>query len=142
MPGWLRSVGSGPLTSMLSNATSTTWINRQRKGQHQRKGRQRKDDAAQTAIGTKEKRNENQSDHPIRGRPEQGPALLHGRTGPYQEDRFQSGAVSLGDRGLARGAERHRAAARAEQQPRSQNVSAGDVSTEPARDHVLHGRRQ
>jgi hypothetical protein len=27
MPGWLRSVGSGPLTWMLSNATSTAWIN-------------------------------------------------------------------------------------------------------------------
>ena len=32
MPGWLRSVGSGPLTWMLSNATSTAWIS-----QHQRK---------------------------------------------------------------------------------------------------------
>ena len=29
MPGWLRSAGSGPLTWMLSNATSTAWINRQ-----------------------------------------------------------------------------------------------------------------
>ena len=27
MPGWLSSVGSGPLTSMRSNATSTAWIN-------------------------------------------------------------------------------------------------------------------
>ena len=27
MPGWLRSAGSGPLTWMLSNATSTAWIN-------------------------------------------------------------------------------------------------------------------
>jgi pyruvate/2-oxoglutarate dehydrogenase complex dihydrolipoamide dehydrogenase (E3) component len=26
MPGWLRSVGSGPRTGMLSNATSSTWI--------------------------------------------------------------------------------------------------------------------
>jgi hypothetical protein len=34
MPGWLRSVGSGPLTWMPSNATSTAWIN-----QHERKGR-------------------------------------------------------------------------------------------------------
>ncbi len=25
MPGWLRSAGSGPLTWMLSNATSTAW---------------------------------------------------------------------------------------------------------------------
>ena len=32
MPGWLRSAGSGPLTWMLSNATSTAWIN-----QHQTK---------------------------------------------------------------------------------------------------------
>src|SRR5215471_4020098 len=51
----LREAGSGPLTWMLSNATSTTWINR-----HQRKGRQGEDDAAQTANVTKEKRNENQ----------------------------------------------------------------------------------
>ena len=33
MPGWLSSAGSGPLTWMLSNATSTAWIN-----QHKRKG--------------------------------------------------------------------------------------------------------
>ena len=26
MPGWLRSASSGPLTWMLSNATSTAWI--------------------------------------------------------------------------------------------------------------------
>ena len=26
MPGWLSSAGSGPLTWMLSNATSTAWI--------------------------------------------------------------------------------------------------------------------
>src|SRR6266853_92541 len=47
MPGWLRSAGSGPLTWMLSNATSTAWIS-----QHQRKGRQGEDDAAQTANET------------------------------------------------------------------------------------------
>src|SRR5258706_10632014 len=35
MPGSLRSVGSGPLTWMLSSVTSTAWIN-----QHERKGRQ------------------------------------------------------------------------------------------------------
>src|SRR6266849_7672136 len=35
MPGWLRSVGSGPLREMLSNGTSTAWIN-----PHERKGRQ------------------------------------------------------------------------------------------------------
>src|SRR2546421_8564566 len=34
MPGWRNSVGSGPLMWMLSNATSTAWLN-----QHQRKGR-------------------------------------------------------------------------------------------------------
>jgi hypothetical protein len=44
MPGWLRSVGFGPLTWMLWNATSTAWINQQ-----QRKGRQGENDAAQTA---------------------------------------------------------------------------------------------
>src|SRR5215470_1422251 len=104
MPGWLDSAGSGPLTWMLSNATSTAWINRQ----------QGKDDAAQTANVTKEKRNENQSDQRIRGRPGQGPALLYRGTGLCQEDRFQSGSISVADRGLARGAGRHRAAARAE----------------------------
>ena len=48
MPGWLPSAGSGPLTWMLSNATSTAWIS-----QHQRKGRQGEDDAAQTANVTR-----------------------------------------------------------------------------------------
>src|SRR6266853_2618200 len=118
---------------MVSNATSTTWIN-----QHQRKGRQGEDDAAQTANVTKEKRNENQSDQRIRGRSGQGPALLYGGTGLCQEGRFQSGPLSLADRGLARGAGRHGAAAGAEQQPRSQSVSAGDLSTAPARGHVFH----
>src|SRR6266571_2377484 len=102
MPGWLRSVGSGPLTWMLSNATSTTWIN-----QHQRMARQGEDDAAQTANVTKEKRHENQSDQRLRGRPGQGPALLYAGTGLCQEDRFQSGPISLADRCLARGAGRH-----------------------------------
>src|SRR5580693_2028753 len=137
MRGWLRSAGSGRLTWMLSNATSTAWIS-----QHERKGRQGEDDAAQTANVKKEKRNENQIDQRIRGRPGQGPALLYGGTGFCQEDRFQSGPISLADRGLARGAGGHRAATGAEQQPCSQNVSAGAVSTGPARNNVLHRRRQ
>ena len=49
MLGWLRSAGSGRPMWMLSNATSTAWIR-----QNQRR---------------KEKRNENQSDQRIRGRP-------------------------------------------------------------------------
>src|SRR6267378_2416476 len=118
---------------MLSNATSTAWIN-----QHQRKGRQGEDDAAQTANVTKEKRNENQNDQRMRERPGQGPALLYGGTRLCREDRFQPGPISLADRGFARGAGRHRAAARAEQQSRGQSVSAGDLSTGPARRNVLH----
>src|ERR1035441_7409415 len=102
MPGWLRSAGSGPLTWMLSNATSTAWIDR-----HQRTGRQGEDDAGQTANAAKEKRNENQVDQRIRGRPGQGPALLYGRTGLCQEGRFQSGPFSLADRGLTRGGGGH-----------------------------------
>src|SRR6266481_2416826 len=109
MPGWSSFAGSGPLTWMLWNGTSTAW-----KNHHQRKGRQGEDDAAQTANATKEKRNENQSDQRIRGRPEQGPALLYGGTGLCQEDRFQPGPLSLADGGVARGAERHRAATGAE----------------------------
>src|SRR5437667_41089 len=122
MPGSIGSEGSGPIMWMLLNATSTAWIN-----QHRRKGRQKKDHAAQTAVVTKEKRNENQSDQRIRGRPEQGPALLYGGTGLCQEDRFQPGPLSLADGGLARGAERHRVATGAEQQPRGQSLPAGDV---------------
>src|SRR6266436_6853023 len=98
---------------MLWNATSTAWIN-----QHQRKGRQGEDDAAQTANVTKEKRNENQSDQRIRGRPGQGPALLYGSARLCQEDRFQPGPLSLADGGLAGGAGRHCVATGAEQQPR------------------------
>src|SRR6266550_5384206 len=93
--------------------------------------------AAQTANVTKEKRNENQSDQRIRGRPGQGPSLLYGGTGLCQEGRFQSGPISLADCGLARGAGRHGAAAGAERQPCSQSVSAGDLSTAPARGHVF-----
>src|SRR6266536_1220484 len=121
MPGWLRSVGSGPLTWMLSNATSTAWIN-----QHQRKGRQGEDDAAQTANVTKEKRNENQTDQRIRRRPGQGPALLYGGTGLCQEGRCQAGPISLADRGPARGARRPQPAAGAQRQLSGQSVSAGD----------------
>src|SRR5213595_631296 len=39
MPGWLRSAASGPLTSMLSSATSTAWTSR-----HQRNARQGEND--------------------------------------------------------------------------------------------------
>src|SRR5271156_2156115 len=110
---------------MLSNATLTAWITWI--SQHQRKGRQGEDDAAQTANVTKEKRNENQSDQRIRGRPGQGPALLYGGTRLCQEDRFQSGSISLADRGLARGAGRHRAAAGAQQQPGGESLPTGLV---------------
>ena len=61
MPGWLRSAGSGLLTWMLWNYTSTAWIN-----QRQQKGREGEDEAAQTANVTKEKRNENQTDQRVR----------------------------------------------------------------------------
>src|SRR5438552_3728170 len=47
MPGSLRSVGSGPLTWMLSNATSTAWVN-----QHQRKGRQGEEGDRSRAVRT------------------------------------------------------------------------------------------
>src|SRR6266513_3725257 len=47
MPGWLRSVGSGPHTWMLSNATSTAWIN-----QHERKRRHGEEDDRSLAIRT------------------------------------------------------------------------------------------
>src|SRR4051794_6297337 len=126
MPGWRHSAGSGPLTSMLSNAISTAWINQQQQN-----------DATQTANATKEERNEDQTDQRIRGRSGECPALLYGGTRFYQEGRFQSGAISLVDRGLARGAGGDRAAVGAERQPRGQGVSAGDISTGPARRHVL-----
>ena len=57
--------------------------------------------------------------------------------GLREESRLQSGPLSLADRGLARGAGRHSTAAGVEQQPRSQSVSAGDLSTEPARRHFF-----
>ena len=46
---------------------------------------------------------------------------------------FSQRPISLADGGLARGAGRHRTATGAEQQPRGQSVSAGDLSTGPAR---------
>src|SRR6266567_1995892 len=61
MPGWLRSVGSGPLTWMLSNATSTAWINQ---CERKRKGKGAEDDrsravhtgSGQRGTGTKGRR--------------------------------------------------------------------------------------
>src|SRR6476620_10888020 len=138
MHGWPSSAASGPLTSMLSNVTSTAWGIPETISQHQRKRTQSEKDAAPSAKRGKEKRNENQSDHPIRRRPGQSPTLLYRDTGLCQEDRLQSGPISLADRGLARGARRHRTAARAEQQSPSQGISTGDLSTEPAGGHVLH----
>src|SRR5205807_9618279 len=99
--------GSVPSVLVRSRGCSRTPPRPHGISQHQRKGRQGEDDAAQTANVTKEKRNENQSDQRIRGRPGQGPALLYGGTGLCQEGRFQSGPISLADRGLARGAGRH-----------------------------------
>src|SRR5438552_9406202 len=122
---------------MLSNATSTAWIS-----QHQRKGRQGEDDAAQTANVTKEKRNEDQTDQRVRRRPGEGPALLYRSARLREEGRLQPGAVSLAHGGLTRGAGRHRAAAGAQQQPGGQKLPAGDLSTGPARGHALYRRRQ
>src|ERR1700688_1425437 len=122
MPGWISSAGSGPITWMLSNGTSTAWSVHHQRGQHQPKTRHGKYDAAQTANETKEKTNENQSDQRTRGRPEQSPALLYGGAGLCQEDRFQSGPISLANSGLGRGAGRHSVAIGAEQQPRGQGV--------------------
>src|SRR6516165_8696790 len=100
MRGSSSSAGSGPITWMPSNATSTAWNNgsqtgRQQKAQRQRKRRKAANGAAETANMTKEKQNENQDDKRVRGRPGQGPALLHGGTGLCQEGRFQQWAVSL-----------------------------------------------
>src|SRR5450755_666491 len=135
MPGWLRSAGSGPLTWMLSNATSTAW-----NSQHQRKGRQGEHDAAQNANVTKEK-NEDQTDQRVRRRPGKGPALLYRSAGLREKGRLQPGAVSLAHGGLTRGPGRHGVAAGAQQQPGDQNLPAGQVPARPARGHVLHRRR-
>src|SRR6267154_3537238 len=62
----------------------------EKSGKSNEKERQGEEDAAQTAIVTKEKRNENQDDERISGRPGQGAALLYRGTGLCQEDRFQS----------------------------------------------------
>src|SRR5580658_1649218 len=135
---------------MLSNATSIAWIstaidrsnpdqgNLNRINQHQRKERLSRKRRGPNSESDKENRNENQSDHPIRRRARQSPVLLYRSPGFHQEDRFQSGALSLADRSLARGAGRHRAAAGAEQQSRSQNLSTGDFSTAPARRQFLY----
>src|SRR5579864_496125 len=108
MLGWLPSAASGPLTWTLSNATSTAWIR-----QHPRNRKQRANAAAPPANATKEQRNEDQTHQHLRGRPEQGSALLYRSAGLREEDRFQSGAIPLANCGLTRGSRRHRAATRA-----------------------------
>ncbi len=52
----------------------------------------------------KEKRNEDQTDQRLRGRPGQSSALLYGGPGLCQEGRLQQRPLSLADRGLTRGA--------------------------------------
>src|ERR1700721_1117528 len=111
---------------MLSDATSTAWIS-----QRQRKGRQREDEAVQTANVTKEKRNEDQTDQPVRRRPGEGAALLYRGAGLCQEGRFQPGAISLADGGLTGGPRRHGAAAGAQRQAGGQSLPAGHVPARP-----------
>src|SRR5215467_4165595 len=137
MPGWTSSACSGRGTWMRSSATWTAWSQQRR-----RKRSQKESNAAKTVIATKEQRHENQGDHAVRGRPGKGLAFLYRGAGLCKKERLQSGSVSLADRCLARGAERHRAAVGAEQQPRGQGLSASNISTESARYHVLHGRYQ
>src|SRR5579862_1512388 len=112
---------------MLSNATWTACIR-----QYHRKRRLRTKRRGPSHVAIKEKQNENQSDERLCRRPREGSALLYGSAGVCQENRFQSGALPLADRVVARGAERHRATVSAEQQSRDQNVPAGDLPTEPA----------
>src|SRR5580704_18399793 len=95
MTGCLSSAGSGPLTSMLSNATLIVWISfHLRKAVYrkarQRKRRPRRDNAAHTAQITKEKRNENQIDQRLRGRPKQGSELLYRRIGLCRSEEHTS----------------------------------------------------
>jgi hypothetical protein len=65
MLGWLGSAASGPLTWTLPNATSTAWINPYQRSTP-KKMKAKEKTTAQTANLIKEKRNENQSDQPIR----------------------------------------------------------------------------
>src|SRR5258705_12354052 len=67
MPCWLRSVGSGPLTWMRSNATSTAWIN-----PHDRKGRQGEGDDRSRAVHTRS----GQRDAGTKGRRIVGPEAM------------------------------------------------------------------
>src|SRR5690348_1287140 len=90
MPGWLPSTASGPLTWMLSNATSTAWSL-----QHRPNTNQRRNPAAPTADVTKEQRNEDQTHQHLRRRPGQGSPLLYRSAGLREEDRLQSGSISL-----------------------------------------------
>src|SRR5580700_9944944 len=113
MTGWLNSAGSGPLTWMLSNGTLIVWITIAWVAieQHQRNGTQRqlklrRRRRGPSREGDKGETNESQSDQLVRGRPEQGPALLYGGARVCQESGFFAGALSLADRGLARRAGR------------------------------------
>src|ERR1700686_3355848 len=97
---------------MLSNATSIAWImiawgKQDWTSQPQRNGRLSRSRRGPNRERDKGETNEDQTDQPIRGRPEQGPALLYRGTGLCQEGRFQQRPVPLVDRSLARGAGRN-----------------------------------
>src|ERR1700678_4334747 len=119
---------------MLSNATSTAWstaprtrtclsttASRKRGCPGRRRGAgsstNKKGDVAtrqRPRIQPCEGTDENQTDKRVRRRPGESPALLYRGTGLREEERLQQRAVSLANRGFARGAGRHRAAAGAQ----------------------------
>src|SRR5580704_13157659 len=127
---------------MPSNATWTASNNQRQKREQQRKRTHRGLAAIQTAKQTKENRNENQNNDPVRRRSRKGPALLYRSLRLHQKNRFQPGPLSLANSNLARRSARPRAATSPRQQPSSQSLSASHVRTTPTSSHVFHRQHQ
>src|SRR5580698_4227237 len=118
---------------MLSNAISIAWTS-----PNTRKGRPPKN-RIRIEKTKKEKQNEDQSHQHLRRQSGQSPALLHGSSRLHKEGRLQPGTISLAHGGAVRRSQRRRAATRAQQQPRRQDVSGSALQPEPACHHVFHG---
>ena len=74
-------------------------------------------------------------------RPGKGAQILHRRPRFREKVGLYPGGHLMADRRLTTGARRDGAAACSQQQPGRQGLPAGDVRAEPARSHVLCGRR-
>ena len=108
MPGWLPSAGSGPLTSMLSNAISIAWIHSALANKVNTSQKEDKEKTARPKPRTSQRRNEMKIKVTSVYVDDQDKALrLYTEVLGFAKRPISVRPISLADRGLARGPGRH-----------------------------------